>query len=236
MKKEMDLLQILSILRKKLLIIALSTVIVGLLAYIASAYIIEPQYSATASMYVYNSSTRNDDITSTDLTTSQKLVQTYIVILKSNSVLSDVAEQLGGIYTTDEIRKMLSANTIDDTEAFSVTVTNGDPEIAQKIVNTIVDIAPKEIIRVVKAGAVEVIDTAVLPAEPSSPNIVKNTAVGAVIGLILSIFIAILSAMFDTVIHSEEDIASTFNIPILGVIPSINTNEHGRTYRYASKT
>jgi capsular polysaccharide biosynthesis protein len=59
-------------------------------------------------MYVYNSSTRSDDITSADLTTSQKLVQTYIVILKSNSVLSDVSERLGGAYTPEDLRKMLS--------------------------------------------------------------------------------------------------------------------------------
>jgi capsular polysaccharide biosynthesis protein len=36
-----------------------------------------------------------------------------------------------------------------------VTVTCTDPAMAQKIVNTIIDVAPNEIIRVVKAGAVE---------------------------------------------------------------------------------
>jgi hypothetical protein len=41
------------------------------------------------------------------------------------------------------------------------------------------------------------------------------------VGLILSILIAILIAMFDTVVHSEEDLTSTFSIPILGVIPAL---------------
>jgi capsular polysaccharide biosynthesis protein len=38
-------------------------------------------------------------------------------------------------------------------------------------------------------------------------------------------------AMFDTVVHSEEDLTSMFNIPMLGVIPSINSNKHWRAYR-----
>ena len=235
MDREMDLQQIFSIIRKRFLLIILSTVIIGLSTFVISDFIMVPQYSATASMYVYNNSSRDNDITSSDLTTSQKLVQTYIVILKSNSVLNSVSERLGGIYTADKIRVMLSAEAIDDTEAFRVTITNDNPAMAKKIVDIILDVAPDEIIRVVKAGAVEVIDYASIPEEPVSPNVAKNTVFGALIGLILGVLIAVMVAVFDTVVHTEEDLTSAFDIPILGVIPSINTNEHGRKYRYVSK-
>ena len=101
--------------------------------------------------FVYNRKTTSN-ITSGDLQTSQKLVSTYIVILKSNSVLNKVAEELGGKYSAEDIRKMLTTGAINDTEAFNITITDKNPETAQNIVNTIAKVLPEEIKRVVKAG------------------------------------------------------------------------------------
>ncbi|MEG2679649.1 MAG: GNVR domain-containing protein, partial [Oscillospiraceae bacterium] len=156
------------------------------------------------------------------LNTSQQLVQTYIVILTSNSVLNQVSEQLDSAYSAAELREMLTASSIDNTETFKISVTNEDPEMAQKIANTLADVAPKEIIRVVKAGAVEVIDYATLPGNPTSPKIAINTAIGAMLGAVLSILFTIVMAMLDTAVRCEEDLTEHFSIPVLGVIPSLN--------------
>jgi Capsular polysaccharide biosynthesis protein len=225
MDNELDLRQVFLILRKKLWLLILLTFLLGGLSFFASEYFIPPKYSTTASLYVYNETSRTDGITSTDLATSQKLVQTYIVILSSNSVLDKVSEQLGGVYTADQIRKMLSASPIDDTEAFRITITCKNPKDAKEIANTIADVAPTEIIRVVKAGSVEVIDYATLPTEQSSPNVARNTVIGALIGLILAIAVAIITAMFDTVIRSEEDLTAAFSIPVIGIIPNMDDSD-----------
>ena len=92
------------------------------------------------------------------------------------------------------------------TEAFRITVTHENPAVAQRIANTIATVAPAEIIRVVKAGSVEVIDFAELPQSPSSPNIMRNTAMGAMVAFMLSVVGVMLIAMFDTVVKSEEQI------------------------------
>jgi capsular polysaccharide biosynthesis protein len=230
MNKELDLLQIYHILKKKFWFLILAAVLVGGAAYCVSAYFITPKYSATASLYVYNEANKANGVTYSDLTTSQELVQTYIVVLKSNTVLNEVSKEIGGTYTADQIRDMLSASAIDNTEAFDVTITCPNPEDAKKIANTIADVAPTEIIRVVKAGSVEVIDYATAPTKPSSPNVARNTAIGALAGLVLAVIIAIVASMFDTVIRSEEDLTALFTLPIIGVIPSIDISESREGY------
>jgi len=237
MNTELDVRQVFLILRRRLWLIVLLTVVFGVGTFAISKYMITPQYSATASMYVYNETNPGStSITSTDLTTSQKLVQTYIVILSSDSVLDKVVSQLDYKYTTEQIRKMLTASSINDTEAFSISITNTDPEAAQRIVNTIAEIAPDEIIRVVKAGSVEIIDKATLPTRPSSPNVLRNTAVGALIGMALAVTIAILSDMFDTVIHTEDDLTENFTIPVLGIIPTMDGTEDEKGGRHHAKS
>lgn len=225
---ELDIRQILTILWRRLWVLFLSTLICAAIAFSVSFWLITPLYSASASMYVYNQQNRTStNVTSTDLATSQKLVSTYLVILKSNSVMGQVSQRLGGRYTTLELQKMLNASAIDNTEAFKIIITNKDPAAAQEIANTIVTVAPAEIIRVVKAGSVEVIDYATKPDKPSSPDVIRNTLIGALLGLILAAFLVILRAITDTTIRSEEDLTEVFEIPILGVIPKLNGEGKG---------
>ena len=225
---ELDLRQAVMILWKKLWLLLLVALLCGAAAFSISYWLITPLYSASTSMYVYNQQNRTStNVTSTDLATSQKLVSTYLVILKSNSVLDQVSRTLDGAYSAEQIEKMLTASAIDNTEAFRITITNPDPKMAMTIANTIANIAPIEISRVVKAGSVEVIDYAALPTKPASPNILRNTAIGAVLGLIIAIFIVILIEITDTRIKSEEDLTKTFDIPVLGVIPRLVGGDKG---------
>lgn len=219
---ELDLKDLLELLWRKALWIILSILFGGALMFCLAYFLMTPIYSATASMYVYNTNRMSmaNGVSQSDLMASQKLVDTYIVILKSDSVLSKVADKVNIGYNADQIRKMLSASSTNGTEAFSVTIDNPDKVHAQKIVNTIAEVAPSEIVRVVKAGSVEVIDYAKIPEKPSSPNIPIYTVVGALLGAILSVLAIILTKIFDTTIHTENDMGD-FNIPLLGVIPSL---------------
>lgn len=236
MNTDLDVLDILQILKKRILLITACTIICGAVAFFISKVILTPIFSANVSMYVYNGEERSDQsITVSDLNTSQKLVQTYIVVLTSNTVLEKVSNRLDNRYTIDNLRHMISTAVIDNTEAFSITVENSDPAEAKKIANTIAKIAPNEILRVVKAGAVEVIDYAKQPTHPSSPNVIRNIVVGAVLGFLFAAILAIAAAMMDTTIRCEADLTEHFDLPVLGVIPTLVDIEEGGCDRYGHK-
>lgn len=233
--QEIDLVKLALVLIRKLWLIILVTVLFALIALGYTKYFVSPEYESVSKLYVFNSTEKSTtgQVSSSDISTSKILVNTYIVILESNSVLDQVCdmiaeyqglegfEYLGSeAYTPEMIKKMLSASSINNTESFQIVVTATDRHLAKFINDAILYFLPDEIIRVVKAGAVEIIDTATLPTKPSSPSIVKNTALGGLLGFVFICAIIVVFSLLDTRIHSEDDITEEFkDTPIIGVIP-----------------
>lgn len=220
---EIDLRDLLVMFCRSIKVIVLSALLGGTLAFMISYFWVTPMYTASASMYVSNNDKRgNESITAGDLSASQSLVDTYIVVLKSDSLLTKVAAQLPSDYgyTPEDIRKEFSASSINGTEAFMINIADPDPLKAQTIVNTIADVAPSEIIRVVKAGEVEVIDFASLPEVPDWP-LMRNTAIGILLGLLLSMLGIVFKNLLDVTIHTAEDLTNHYDLPVLGEIPNI---------------
>lgn len=218
-----DLLEILDILRRRMLWILFFGICGGILMYLYTVKLVVPMYSASASMYVYGNQDYQEAETQTsnDMSLGTRLASIYIVILQSDAVLDGVAEQLELGYTGSDIRSMMSAETIEESMAISVTIKNSDPVKAQMIANAIVDVAPAEIIRVVKAGGVEVIDYAKRPAVPYNINLRSNVAKGIMLGAALSVLLFLLIEFLDTTIYREEDILNHFDFPVLGSIPDM---------------
>ena len=219
---EISLLQIISILWHKVWIIMLCTILGGGIGFCISNYMIEPTYSSSISMYVNNNTERTESqLNINDINASQKLVATYIEILKSDMVLDKVVSEMKLPYTNGELSKMITASSLNNTEILEVVVISHNPNEAADIANMLAEVAPPEIIRVVKAGGVQLIDTAVPCEVPIAPNIKTITALVAIIGAFIACMVEIVISMLDTTIKSEEDLQEQYGIPVLGVIPDI---------------
>ncbi|MDR1801025.1 MAG: hypothetical protein LBQ95_04220 [Lachnospiraceae bacterium] len=222
---EINFRDVLYVLKKRFIWIVLIGAFVAAIAGVITVFMITPMYTASATMYVYADSNRNDSlssaITSTELSASKSLVDTYIVILKSNTVLKQAIEQLDLKMDTEELKDLISASSVNGTEVFSISVKHSDPFMAAQIANTLTDIVPSEIIRVVKAGGVEVVDVAETPKQPSSPNMKLNLAVAFLLGALLAYGIFLLASKFDTKVQSASSLDTEFGIPVLGEVPRI---------------
>lgn len=219
---EITLQEIFSILWGKALLIVLCTVVGGVVAFGITKFIISPEYTAKVTMYVNNSEGKQDTYMNiNDINASQKLVSTYVEILKSNTVINKVIEEAGLEYTSTQIREMMSASSLNGTEIFEVKVISENPEESALIANTIAKVGPEEIIRVVKAGSVELIDPAKVPDKPSAPNVILNTIIGIMLGGVLSVLGVLVYAMMDIRIKMEEDLEKVYALPILGAIPCL---------------
>lgn len=222
---EIDLRKIFSMLKKKIIYIVIIGLIGGAIAGCFTNFFIEPQYTANVKLYVNSNNdnlvSSNGSISSSEIDASQKLVNTYIVVVKSNTFLEKVSDELGGTISTGTIKSMISASQIDETLAFQVNVTNHDPQLAAQIANIIAETCPSEIVRVLKVGGVEIIDYAKVPTSPSSPNIKKNIMIGFLAALAVSFAFFFIKELFNTSISSEADLSREFNIPVLGTIPRL---------------
>lgn len=219
---EISLLEIIAILWQKAWVIVLCILLGGTLGFGISRYMIHPTYTSRISMYVNNNTDRTESqLNINDINASQKLVTTYIEILKSDVVLSKVISQMDLPYTNKELKNMISANALNNTEILEVKVTSKDPEEAAAIANALAELAPPEIIRVVQAGGVQLIDKAVPQMEPVAPNIKLNSVIGALLGAVIATIAVLLIAMLDTRVKSEEALQKQYDLPVLGVIPDI---------------
>ena len=72
------------------------------------------------------------------------------------------------------------------------------------------------------AGTVQIAAAASTPASPSSPKVARNIIVGAVLGLLLGLAIALLLERFDQRIREPQDLEAVYGLPLLGVVPESN--------------
>lgn len=235
-----DLSKIFSTLKKKIVFILLIALVGTTIAGCITNFFITPKYTASVQLHVYSNSNNrigsSSSISSGDYDASQKLVNTYLVVVKSNTFREKVADKLGGDITANQIKKMVSCAQIEDTLAFQVNVTSTSPQQSMDIANAIAESCPEEIVRILKVGGVEVIDYATLPTSPSSPDLKKNLLVGFVVSFFAAFIFFYIKELFDTSIHNQKDLEKEFDIPILGTVPRLIPVTSKTENRSASST
>lgn len=225
---EIDLKRILLALWSRAWIVILAGVICAAAAFSYAYFLIAPTYASSVTIYVNNTYVDNQGFSSSQLTAAQDLADTYMVILKSRSVLDKVAEQTNLGYTTKGLSAMISAHAINETEVFAVEVTCADYKHAAVIANAIADVLPGRIAEVVEGSSVKVVDYAVENPSPVGPSYNKYVILGAAIGFLLSAMVVILADIMDTTITSEEYLSSVYpKTPLLAVISGPGSGKAG---------
>lgn len=214
-----DLVEILYAIRQHLLEVILATVVAAIIGFAASKFLMTPQYSSSAMMIVNTRQDVTSNVTSDQINSATKLVATYSIIIKSDTVLQQVIENLGLGMTYSELNSRVSVQAVDNTQVMKITVNSTSPEWAQTVCDEILAVSPDIIKEAVEAGSVKVISKASLNPNPISPNIKKNTALGAMVGLVLALGIIVLQVLLDNKINTEEDVTKYLDMTVLGVIP-----------------
>lgn len=80
-----------------------------------------------------------------------------------------------------------------------------------------------EIIQAVEDPSVRVVDTALLPQEPIKPNKPLVVLMGGMLGLMTGIGGAFLRKSLDRKIRSRDDVVRITGLPVLGIIPRIDS-------------
>ncbi|MBR5218034.1 MAG: hypothetical protein IKV68_06710 [Oscillospiraceae bacterium] len=219
---EIDLKEMLRLILKRAWIIVLCAVIVGASVLVYTVNFVTPQYQASVTIYVNNNSGKESAyISSADLAVALKLVSTYVNIIQSNTVLDKVIAESGLLLETDQLRKMISAEVMGETEMFQVIVTTPNPQMSVDLANAIAKVAPDVIAEIIEGSSAKIIDYARLPKGQSSPNYLMCLVIGGLVGAILAIAVILIQNMTDTCIHNEEELEKICPVPVLGLIPDL---------------
>jgi len=81
-----------------------------------------------------------------------------------------------------------------------------------------------DLTRMLKTTHVRVLDRALLPVAPVSPNLIKNVATSLLAGLLLGLAAAFVASRLDHTIRSVESVEG-LGLPVLGVIPHLTRKQ-----------
>ena len=124
--------------------------------------------------------------------------------------------------TEADLAKMISVNIPTDTRLISISVNAKTGQDAQSLANKVRDVAAEKIKKVTKVEDVTTLEDAKLPDSPSSPNIKRNVALGAVLGGFLAIVGVLVREILDDRIRRPEDIEDALGLTLLGIVPDVD--------------
>ncbi len=215
---EISIREILSLFYGKIKFILLLTLIGGCSLFTVNKFVLKPVYTATVQLYVnsYNNTTEEN---LNELNYAQKIVNTYINFLQTQSFYQKVLDQSGVHYTKEELDKMTEIKTVNSTEIFEISVTSNSAEDSYKLARVMQEVAPELIGKIKDNTRISVVDPVLYPNAPSGPRVMLNTILGNILGFLLAIAISIIQKLIDVNVKDEEELSSKYSIPILGSIP-----------------
>lgn len=226
-KLEIDLQEIFMYLLYRCWVMILAMVIFGGIAFGYTYQFVTPMYQSDAKLYVNaTASIGSVSISATDVGAGSDLIETYTVILQTRDTLQEIIDYTECGYSQGQLSSMISASAVGSTDIMNIVVTNEDPIMAEKIASSIAKILPDKISEIIDGTSVRVVDTAIVPSYPVSPNYTNNVAKGAMLGLALSGLILVLRLLLETKITSMDYLKDTYgDIPLLAVIPIVEVKK-----------
>lgn len=230
---EIDLLQILSVVKKNLILFIAICVLTCTAGFAVSKFVLDEKFTATAKIIIVkdeNTGSSSTSVTYSDIQLTQKLASTYKQILMSEAISDEVIDNLD-LDTNYDIdneaySKIVSVNAADSTEVMNISVETTDPQLSTNIANEIVEVFISKIYDIMEVQNVSVLNSAKVPTKKSGPSVTTWTAIGGLVGLVICAAIAIVQLFTDTKVKTEEEIKAIFtNLPIIGQIPNFLDKE-----------
>ena len=227
-----DLQEIFNLLMKKIVWIILCAAVCGLIGFAVNWFFLKPVYQADAMIIVNTRDEQNVLITNDQINSARQLVNTYEVILKSDTVLDQVisaltARGLSGAnrLTVSNLKKKITVTPVNNTQVMKISAQDYDPDLALAMVDEILTVAPSIIIRTVKAGSVEVVSFPKLEPKPVSPKKMRNLVLSVAGGAVAAAAFIIIQDLLDNTVKTDEDIRKKLDMPVLGVIPKVRESD-----------
>jgi len=213
------------ILRKSWILIVVLA-LVGVAGAATLSLVQTPQYSATSKVFVSTQSSGSvADLAQGNAFTVQR-VNTYSDLATTPIVLLPVIAELELDTNEESLSGVISVAAPLNTSIIEITVANADPVLAADIANATAESLTKVVDRIETPAAddatsavkLTLVQQAIVPGAPVSPNVPLNIAFGVLVGLAIGVGLAVLRQVLDTRIRNERDVELVTDAAIIGGI------------------
>ncbi len=226
--EEISLREYFLIIRNRIGLIILLTVISVVTSGLVSFFVLKPEYQTFTTLIVgkpKDYQNVDNKLDYNDLLLNQKLVSTYGELVKTRAVADEVIENLGLDISYKDFREKVNVNLVKDTEIIKLEVVDTDPILAAEIANETAQVFMENVKDIMMVENVQVIDRAQVPDMPIKPRPKLNMAIAGVLGLMVGIFLVFLLEYLDNTIKTPDDVEKYLGLPVIGTIPLVEDNK-----------
>ncbi|MBC3805363.1 hypothetical protein GH808_13145 [Acetobacterium fimetarium] len=219
--KDIDLKELIDIIVKKWWLILLLTIVGFGSAYLVSAKYVTPVYEAKTVLYIgsEDSAMGSIGISLGQLEANSQLLIDYKQIALTRLVIDEVVKNTGLNISYIAFQNNIVIENISDSRLFTVGFRNSDPLIAKKVSDELAKQITVAAAQIVGVENIRILDQALVPQTPVSPNLFLNTMIGGALGLLISLIIVIMMFILKDTVTDEEDIENLIGVSVLGSIP-----------------
>ena len=224
MEESISLQEIFLVLKKRIKLIIVITLAAVLISALGTLLLITPKYEAS-SQFIVSQPEPTQEMNINDIRTNVEMINTFTVIITSPAILNQVNDELNLNTSTDALASKINVSNAQNSQVVNVTVTDTDPASAANIANTTVEIFQESIPTYMNVDNVSILSTAEIGENPSpvSPNVNLNIVIALVLGAMVGVGLSFLLEYLDTTVKTEEDIEDLLDLPVMGVIPKMET-------------
>ena len=208
-------------------VIVLSTVMVGVIAFVISFFLLTPQYESTSMLYVLSKSTSITSVA--DIQMGSDLTQDYLVVVKGRPVVEQVASNLGLEENYEKLVGKITINNPPDSRILEITVRDQDAGRAKDIADEIAEVASAFISEKMDQDPPTIIQKGYADGEPVSPHVIKNVVIGALVGMLLAVAVVVITYLMNDTIMSADDVERKLGMNLLGTLPLEEEEYDGKT-------
>lgn len=205
--------------RRRIVFIALTTLIFAGFAFVYSAYISPSRYEARTTFILGKTKLSSYVETQTIfMDISKNLGNSYVVILNSIPIRERVINNLHLNMLPEDLSKLIKIRLIEGTDIIEVVVTDTKPDRAANIANEMIDVFRKTIEDKIPYNDIQVLEYGIAPYRPISPNILLNVLLASIVGLLLGLIVATFLEIKTMTIYSANELANNIAYPVLGYL------------------
>ncbi|MGE5613696.1 MAG: YveK family protein [Bacillota bacterium] len=220
----MDARQIIRLFLRRWWVFVLFAVIIGSITYYLNYYVMVPVYEATATVLVNDKTQHSAEygIAYDQVVVNQLLIADYTELIYSRTIGQAVIDdlKLEGMEPED-ITRMISVNTKNQTRVMELTATSTDPEFAMRVANSLANVFAAKTEELMNVPHVNLIDPAELPEYPTKPRKAINTMISIFMSIMLAAGVVLAVEYFDNTIKTAEDVENRLGLTVLATIPEL---------------
>lgn len=216
----MEIQELWRVVKKRLVMILVLTVMAAASSAILSRFVLARQYAGTATLIVVPHGSAQDLLTS--MVTGQQLVDTYASLVTTRPVLETAMKSLGWTAPTSRLAKDIVATPKANTDFVEITVKEPTAAWAARVANAVAKATVAEATRIDGGQTdLQIVAQAVPARHAVDPDIKTNVAVAVALGLMTGSGLAFLLEYLDDSLHTEEEAKRYLDMAVLSAIPLI---------------